>query len=195
MKSADGLSVKADEVLSGSIHKPFRAHHQRDATSGKITLKDLATKKMMTVSVTPNTSIRKMPAQMAQMFAARTQGGGQGGVEPWRVRWRPGRRRGAGRCRRRWCTGGPGGQGGAGGMRRAGSDLSSMLSRFPTESLSDLNKGDAIMVVATEPTPGATAVTAVTVLSGVEPILTANPNGGMDLSGWSMGQGPGGGGE
>jgi hypothetical protein len=45
--------------------------------------------------------------------------------------------------------------------------------------------------VASEPSPGATTVTAVTLLSGVEPILTANPNGGMDLSGWSMGGGPG----
>jgi hypothetical protein len=35
-------------------------------------------------------------------------------------------------------------------------------------------------------------VDAITLLSGVEPILTANPNGGMDLS-MSMGEGGGGG--
>jgi hypothetical protein len=35
-------------------------------------------------------------------------------------------------------------------------------------------------------------VDAITLLSGVEPILTANPNGGMDLS-MSMGGGGGGG--
>jgi hypothetical protein len=66
-----------------------------------------------------------------------------------------------------------------------------MINRLPSESLADLNKGDAVMIVATEPTPGAETFTAVTLLTGVEPILTANPNGGMDLSGWSMGEGPG----
>ena len=66
-----------------------------------------------------------------------------------------------------------------------------MIPRMPTGTLADLKKGDAVMVVATEPTPGATDVTAVTLLSGVEPILTANPNGGMSLS---MGLGGGGGG-
>lgn len=80
-------------------------------------------------------------------------------------------------------------------MRRSGGDLSQMLNRLPPETLADLNKGEAVMIVASEPTPGATTVTAVTLLTGVEPILTANPNGGMDLSGWTMGQAPGGGAE
>jgi hypothetical protein len=48
------------------------------------------------------------------------------------------------------------------------------------------------MIVASAPTPGASTVTAVTVLTGVDPILTANPNGGMDLS-MSLGGGGGGG--
>ena len=44
--------------------------------------------------------------------------------------------------------------------------------------LSDLKAGDAVMVVASEPTSRATAnVTAVTLLSGVEPILAATPTG------------------
>jgi hypothetical protein len=64
-----------------------------------------------------------------------------------------------------------------------------MIPRLPSMTLSDLKKGDAVMIVASEPSPGATTVTAITVLAGVEPILTANPNGGMDLS-MSMGGGP-----
>lgn len=75
-------------------------------------------------------------------------------------------------------------------MRRGNGDLSQMLNRLPTESVTDLKKGDAVMVVATEPTPGATTVSAITLLSGVEPILTANPNGGVDLGGWNMGEAP-----
>ena len=64
-----------------------------------------------------------------------------------------------------------------------------MIARMPAATLADLKNGDAVMIVASEPSPGSTSVTAITVLSGVEPILTANPNGGMNLSGWSMGGG------
>ena len=84
------------------------------------------------------------------------------------------------------------GAGDATGARRsAGADLSQMIARFPNITLADLHKGDAVMIVASEATPGASTVTAVTVLTGVDPILTANPNGGMDLS-MSLGGGGGG---
>jgi hypothetical protein len=73
-------------------------------------------------------------------------------------------------------------------------DLSQMVARLPAETLADLKAGEAVMIVASEPTPGSSLVTAITVLSGVEPILTANPTGaGMTLSPWSMGAGAGGG--
>ena len=66
--------------------------------------------------------------------------------------------------------------------RSSGADLSQMIGRLPTITPADLQKGDAVMIVASESTPGATTVTAITVVTGVDPILTANPNGGMDLS-------------
>jgi len=76
-----------------------------------------------------------------------------------------------------------------GSGRSAGGDLSSMLSRLPTEPLSDLKVGDAVMIVASETAPGSDKVTAVTMLSGVEPILAATPSGtpAMTLSPWSVG--------
>jgi hypothetical protein len=73
-----------------------------------------------------------------------------------------------------------------------------MLSRMPAVSLSELNKGDAVMLVATEGTAGS-GPTAITLLAGVEPILTAAPPGmnaaATVLSPWNLGQGGGGGGE
>jgi hypothetical protein len=181
-KSADGLSVKAEEVLSGSFKNLSGLIITADPTA--ITLKDLATKKVMTVNVTPNTNIRRLPPQMGQMFATRAQGGrAAGGDQSGAARGAPGGPRGN--------YGGQGGEAGGPGGRRGG-ELSQMLSRFPTETVTGLKKGDAVMVVASEPAPGASTVTAITLLTGVEPILTANPNGGMDLSGWSMGAAPGG---
>ena len=79
-----------------------------------------------------------------------------------------------------------------GGGHSAGGDLSQMLSRLPTGSLTDLKVGDAVMIVASEATPGSDKVTAVTMLSGVEPILAASPSGSpMTLSPWNMGGGAG----
>jgi hypothetical protein len=173
-KSADGTSIQAEEVISGSFENVSGTIATINPATGTIALKDLASKKMVTINVTGNSDIRKMPLQMATAFAARTSGGGQSGG-----------RRGAGSGAA--AAGDQTGDGG--GMRRsAGADLSQMITRLPTIKLTDLNKGDAVMVVASAANPGATAVTAITVLAGVEPILTANPNGGMDLS-MSMGGG------
>ena len=63
-----------------------------------------------------------------------------------------------------------------------------MLSRMPAVTLADLHKGDAVMIVSTEGTASG-GVTAITLVSGVEPILQAAPNGrqAMMLSPWSLG--------
>jgi hypothetical protein len=69
-------------------------------------------------------------------------------------------------------------------------DLSQMLSRLPTETLGGLKAGDAVMIVATSPAADSPSSTAVTLLAGVEAILTASPSGQtMTLSPWSVGGG------
>jgi hypothetical protein len=81
------------------------------------------------------------------------------------------------------------------GVMRSGGepDFQQMLSRMPTVALSDLHKGDAVMIVATQGTSSGGS-TAITLLSGVEPILQAAPNGSqaMMLSPWSLGAPAGG---
>jgi hypothetical protein len=65
-----------------------------------------------------------------------------------------------------------------------------MLGRLPTQKISDLKTGQAVMIVASQTAPSSTNVTAVTLLSGVEPILQASPTGdAMTLSPWSIGGG------
>jgi hypothetical protein len=63
------------------------------------------------------------------------------------------------------------------------------LNRMPAVTLADLQKGTAVMIVATEGSPQ-NPPTAVTLLTGVEPILTASPDTGraaMLLSPWNLG--------
>jgi hypothetical protein len=64
-----------------------------------------------------------------------------------------------------------------------------MLARMPEVALSDLQKGDAVVIVTTEGS-ATSDPTAITLLTGVEPILSASPNdnrAAMALSPWSFG--------
>ena len=82
-----------------------------------------------------------------------------------------------------------------GGMRGGGGggDIGQMLDRLPAMPLSDLKPNDAIMVSTTMGSDP-TRVTAIMLLAGVEPILTAAPNSTRDImSGWNLGGGGGGG--
>jgi co-chaperonin GroES (HSP10) len=187
-KSEDGSSIEAEAVVSGSFKNLAGLIATIDAAKGTLTLKDLTTKKTVTVTITPNSNVRALPPQAAAMFAARAKGagaGGSGGGSP----------QAAGQAE---ASGGgrPGGPG-----RSAGGDLSQLVSRLPNKTLADLKVGDAVMIVASQPDPGSATVTAVTLLSGVEPILAATPSGGpaMTLSPWNLGgegapEGGGGGG-
>ena len=186
-KSDDGLSIAAEVIVSGSFKNLAGLITTLDAAKGTLTLKDLATKKTVTVTVTANSNVRALPPQAAAMFAARARGGagGSGGASP-----QP-----AGQAEAS-VGGRPGGMG-----RSAGGDLSQLVSRLPNKTIADLKVGDAVMIVASQPDPSSATVTAVTLLSGVEPILAATPSGGpaMTLSPWNIGgegapEGGGGGG-
>jgi hypothetical protein len=68
-----------------------------------------------------------------------------------------------------------------------------MIRAMPAAAIGDLQKGEAVMIVTTEGASGQ-QVTALTLLSGVEPILTAAPTqttAANLLSGWSVGGGEG----
>lgn len=179
-KSADGSSIVADEMVSGTFHNYSGLLAAVDPAAGSVTLKDLATKKTVTVAVTSSSDVRRIPEMAAQMIAARMKGSaGTAGSAPSAAP--AGGAPGAAGPR------GPGGYGGAGGgAGRAGADLSQMLARLPTETLAGLKTGDAVMIVATSPADS-TKATAVTLLAGVEAILTASPTGEMTLSPWSVG--------
>jgi Domain of unknown function (DUF5666) len=186
-KSDDGSSIQAEEVVSGSFKNLSGVIATLDAATGTLTLKDLATKKMMTVKITANSSVRALPPQSAAMLAARARGGA-GAAGGGQARADGGEA----------AAHGSGGGGSGGGAGRSGGDLSQMVSRLPAGSVSDLKVGDAVMVVVSQADPGSATVTAVTVLSGVEPILAATPSGtpAMTLSPWNVGSGgPDGGGQ
>ena len=172
-KSADGSAITADEIVTGSFHNYSGLIASIDSANNTITLKDLASKKTVDVTVTANSDIHRLPLQMATAMAARMKGTAANAAAA------PGATAGAT----------PGAARPGGGAQRAGADLSQMLSRLPTETLAGLKVGDAVMIVATSPVADSSKSNAVTVLAGVDPILTAAPSGEMTLSPWSVGSG------
>ena len=75
-KSADGLTITAEEIMSGSFLNLSGLIASIDTANGKITFKDLATKKIMTVNVTANCDMHNIPLMTATMLANRSKGGG-----------------------------------------------------------------------------------------------------------------------
>jgi len=187
-KSADGLSIQADEVVSGTFRNLSGTISSVDATANTLSLKDLATKKQITIHITPDVQMRRLPERMAGALAARLKGGSGGGAPTAAPAGAAQRPAGGGQ----W-SGQGNAQGGQGGGQFAGgaasTDPQQMLNRAPTIQIADLKKGDAIMVVSTD---GTTDVTAITLVAGVEPLLEAPAASQNLLNNWSMGSGSGG---
>src|SRR5579863_3466287 len=181
VRSADGTELTADEVVSGTFRNVAGLVVSTDPAANTVTVTDLATKKPLTLRINADSQLHKLPPTVAQRIASRLRGGPADGG--------PGASSGAqasgnGRA--------PGSNGAA--MRPAGSpDFQQMLKRMPAVTIADLQKGDAVMIVTTQGT-ATTQPTAITLLSGVEPILSASPNSSraaMLLSPWNLGGGGG----
>lgn len=203
-RSADGSELTADEIVTGSFRNVAGTVNSVDASGGSLNVQDLLTKKPVVVKITPESQLHELPPELAQMIAMRLKGGAHtgapgagGGTErtgtapagsgtptsPAGTRPPEGSPSAAG-------GNGQGTPGGPGRMRGSG-DFQQMLNRMPAITLSELHKGDAVLIVATEGTGSSS--TAITLLSGVEPILQAAPaSQGMMLTPWSLGGAPGG---
>jgi hypothetical protein len=186
VRSADGTELAADEVVSGAFRNIAGTVVSTDAGNNTVTVMDLATKKPVTLRITSDSQLRKLPPTVAQRIAVRLRGGSpDGGTDAPASGGGPAPPAKAGEARP---------NGGAGGGRPGGApDFQQMLKRMPAVTLADLQKGDAIMIVTTEGSANSQP-TAITLLSGVEPILSASPNSNraaMLLSPWNLGGGGG----
>jgi hypothetical protein len=200
-KNEDGTELNAEEVVSGTFRNLAGQITAVDSAANTLTLKDAISKQTVVVKVTGDAQLRKLPPEFAQRIAMRLKSAAANGI-PGAAAALGGGAASGDRPRGQGGQGGPGqaglGQGGLGGASggmgggRSGGppDIQQILSRMPAASLSDLQKGDAVMIVTTAGDSSG-AVNAITLLAGVEPILTAAPNAtqAMMLSPWSLGSG------
>jgi hypothetical protein len=178
-RSEDGKEIAAEEVISGTFRNIAGTITAIDTANNTLTIKDILAKKTVVVKISPDSQMRKLAAPMAQRLAFFLKSGGQaapgGAAQP---------------------TSGAAPAGGQAARPGGGAppDFQQMLSRIPSVTLAELQKDDAVMIVATQGSEGSD-VTAITLLGGVEPILTASPNGSSAaalFSGWNLGGAPGG---
>lgn len=186
-RSADGQSLVADEIVSGTFLNIAGTIVSTDPTASTVTVNDLATKKQVVVHLTPDTQIRMLDPAVAQRIALRLKGPGPEGGASRGNSIGPGgnaSEHAAGPSEARQGAGGPGGGGFAGG------DPQRLIARAPNASLADLAKGSAVMLVATGGN-GAQPPLAVSIVGGVEPMLQASASGSQAIlsSAWNLGGG------
>jgi hypothetical protein len=213
-KNPDGTEFTAQALVTGTFRDIAGTVASTDAANNAITVMDLTTKKPVAVQVSADSQLRKLPQRVAQMIAMRLKGGANGmdsGENAMGGQQGPplgaggANRNGEGQARQGSSQGAgntPGGamDGGSGGNWRSGGgppDFQQMLGRMPAVSIAELQKGDAVLLVATEGSSAA-GPTAITLLAGVEPILSAAPAGtsaSTILSPWNLSAPAGAGGD
>jgi hypothetical protein len=183
-RTEGGADFNADEMVSGTFRNIAGMVMASDTANNTLVVQDLATKKPVTLQITPESQMRKLPPQFAESLAARlkNQSAGAGQSQPPTQTTAPQQ------------PTPPSQQGIAAGsqqgQRAAGGDFQQVIARMPAATLSDLQKGEAVMVVTTQGN-GKDPLTVITLLGGVEPILRSSTKGTQDmiLSPWSLGGG------
>ena len=180
-RNPDGTELTAQEIVSGSFRNVAGTVVSVSPDENTIRIADLLSKKPVTVKVTADSQLKKLPPMLAQRIAARMKGGSPDSNPA------PATASGDHPSAAQRTEPAPGD---AGGPRpRGAADLQQMLTRLPAVKLADLQKGDAVMLVTTEGSADS-PFNVITLLTGVEPILTAAPNGqgaAMLLSPWNLG--------
>ena len=183
-KSPDGSSIDATKLYSSSFRNILASVTSVAADGKSITVKDLQTKQPVTVSLTDDTAVRRLPPMLANMLARRfnpdfkpPQGANVAG----------GASNGAGReaagPEARSGVGAPGPNGPARGPRGNG-DLSQMLERLPKISATELKPGDAVVVSGSPSASDKTRLLGLTIIAGVEPIFQSAPSRAQSLGDW-----------
>lgn len=167
------------EAISGRFLSLSGTLESIDQSASIITLKDLASHKQITAHISAETQMRRLPEPMAQMIAHRLKSDTARQSSPPAEAAHPPDPIANG-----------GSDGGSGpGLHRPDlhePDPQQILSQAPGIQLTDLSKGQAVLLVATE---GKDGITTITLLAGVEPLLESPAASRNMLSNWSLGSG------
>ncbi len=182
--SADGHTLAANAIVFGDFQNIAGLVLSVDSSNKTLTVKNLAMHKPVTLAVDTSSSLRKLPQNVAEMVARRLhamkaarKAAGKGGKANHHYEHTQPSRSGHEAM-------GPG--------RKADNEFNRVLEQAKTIQLADLHKGDVVMVVASHGASGKPG-TALTLLSGVAPMLRASTKASQSMfsSSWSLGGGKG----
>ncbi|GAC1399925.1 MAG: hypothetical protein NVSMB56_15060 [Pyrinomonadaceae bacterium] len=166
-RNADGAHFTPEEIVSGTFRTFAATIDSVNPQTNEIKLKDLQSGQMLTVVVSPDTNLRRIPAEFATMLANRMQprteggaGASPNGAPPQNSTQRPTQGQGTS----------PRGEGGGLGGGRGGFDPQDLLQRLPTTTVAEFKKGDAVIVSSTVGSDPK-RVTAVALLAGVDAFM------------------------
>lgn len=202
-RSADGARFTPEKIVSGSFRTIGGAVTAVNAAASEIKIKDVQSGQPVTIVVSRDSLLRRLPPEMAARLARRGARGGDTGGSGDEAANAPGaNRRETGA--RPSTEGGEGERrpGGAGrwqngdGARagRGGFDFQEMLERLPALGIDELKPGDMIIVSSTVGAE-ASRVTAIKLVAGVDELLKTAPRrqgrqGGSVDSGLGLDSGP-----
>jgi hypothetical protein len=186
-RAPDGTKFTAEKIVTGAFRTVVGTVTAVDAATGELKITEAEKKQPLTIVVKQDAVLRRFPAagEMGGMMMRQGGGGNPAGGQ---------------------AAGGPpqGGSGAGGPVRSGGGfNIQEMMERLPTVSLADVKVGEMIVVSSTK---GAdpTRLTAISLLSGAEPLLAMiaarqpqqasgqsapNPAGGLGNSGIQFGIG------
>jgi len=161
-KSADGLAVKADELVFGTFQTRAGEIVSIDVAAKELTVKELGTQKTFVVKLTTDSQVKALPDFGGMGAPAGMAGRGPGGAAPagapaGAAPGSPGMGRG---------PGGPAGMGGRGGMP----DVNQMIEMMPLATVDALKPGQSIIVSSTK-TGKPDQLTAITLIGNAGMII------------------------
>jgi len=165
---ADGAAIQAERVVSGSFRQIAGTVISVDASAKEVRVTDLASKKPVTIRVNATSVLKQLTPPLAESLSRRYGAGGSTGSQN-------------GQPARADASGGR-------GRPAASGDLGQVMDRLPALEMTELKPGQALMISGSAGTD-AGELTAITLLAGVEPLLTASPTATRDImAGWNFGE-------
>jgi hypothetical protein len=172
-KTTDGLKLTAEEAVFGTFKIAGGTVSAVDIAANTITINDLQTKKPTTIVLKPETVVRRFVMMMGGGPGGPGGGAPASGASPQQPAQTP-----AGGAPQRPAQTNPGSGAGAQGPRPGGPggpgaamNMADMIERLPTIAISEIKVGDTI-IMSTLPGADTNRLTAVSMLTGVEPLLT-----------------------
>jgi hypothetical protein len=170
-RSADGARFTPEEIVSGAFRTNGGTVTAVNAATNEIKIKDIQNEQSLTVIVSKDSLLRRLPPEFAARLAQRRQRAADeqnaAGGSP-REPGAQGSRQGGEDRRPDWAGRG---QNGMGPRTGRGFDFQEMLERFPTISINELKPGDMVIVSSTVGAE-ASRVTAIALVAGVDDLLS-----------------------